>query len=703
MVSGVAQVQVFGSQKYAVRVQLDPTRSPRAGSASTRSQKALAQATSTCPRARSRARPGVHRPGQRPAHQRRRLPAAHRRLPQRRARPARAARPRHRQRGERQDRQLVQRRRARSSSRSSASPAPTPWRWSTRSRSLLPAFRAQLPASVKLDILFDRSQSIRESVHDVEFTLVLAIALVVLVIFLFLRNLSATLIPSLALPMSIVGTFAVMYLLGLQPGQPLADGADPAVGFVVDDAIVMLENIVRHMEMGEGRMEAALERLARDRLHHRLDDHLPGRRVHPRAVHGRAPRPAAPRVRGHHRRRHPRLRLRLADAHADAVQPLPAPRRTDGHGRLYRASERVFDGMLARTSGRSRSSCAHRGSRWSCLRAQLGATGVALRDHAEGFIPSEDTGQIFVFTEAAQDISFDSMVEHQQAVAAIVARDIPTSTASCRRSAPAAPTPCNTGPLFIALKPRAERGRHARTRSSRSCGRSSPVIPGMRVFPQILPSIRIGGQLTKSLYQFTLQGADLAELYRWAPELSKLRALPGFLDVTSDLQITSPQVRGRHRPRQGLGAGRDRRADRERALQRLRLPPGLDHLHADEPVPGDHGAPAGVPAGSRRALACSTSARSNGKPRPAATSRAPSSRARAGPAHRQAPRPAPRGHALVQPGPGVALGDAVARGEAGASRSCGCPRRSAPASRARPRRSSPRSRGLGLLLLAASS
>ena len=165
--------------------------------------------------------------------------------------------------------------------------------------------------------------SIRESVDDVKFTLLLTLALVVLVIFLFLRNVSATIIPSLALPMSIIGTFSVMYLLGYSLDNLSLMALTLSVGFVVDDAIVMLENIVRHMEMGKPPLQAAIDGSRRDRLHDPVDDALAGRGVHPAAVHGRHHRTPVPRIRRHHRRRDPGFGLRFAHADADALQPLP--------------------------------------------------------------------------------------------------------------------------------------------------------------------------------------------------------------------------------------------------------------------------------------------------------------------------------------------------------------------------------------------
>ena len=193
-------------------------------------------------------------------------------------------------------------------------------------KKLLPAFQAQMPASVSLNVLYDRSMSIRESVHDVKFTLLLTLALVMLVIFLFLRKLSATLIPSLAMPMSIVGTFAVMYLLEIQPRQPLAHGVDPGG---------RLRGGRRHRHAGEhrpahrngrGTGQGGFERLQGDRLHHRVHDPLAGGGLHPGSVHGRHPGPAVQRIRRHHRRGHSHFGGGLPDPHAHALQPFPEAR-----------------------------------------------------------------------------------------------------------------------------------------------------------------------------------------------------------------------------------------------------------------------------------------------------------------------------------------------------------------------------------------
>jgi HAE1 family hydrophobic/amphiphilic exporter-1 len=407
-------------------------------------------------------------------------------------------------------------------------------------RQVLPAFRAQLPAAVKLVTLYDRSVSIRESVRDVQVTLLLAIVLVVLVIFLFLRNLSATVIPSLAVPMSIVGTFAVMYVLGYTIDNISLMALTLSVGFVVDDAIVVLENIVRHMEHGVGRLQAALDgsreiaftivsmtlSLAAVFIPVLFMGGVVGRLLHEFAV----TIGVAVLVSG-------LVSLTLTPMACSRFLRPPGTSR----GRLYQASERVFDGMLRVYDRTLRVVLRHPGSMIAALAATLVATGIFFWVIPKGFIPTEDTGQIFAFTEAAQDISFDAMARKQQAVAEIVGRNPYVDSFFSGIGASGVSVVPNTGRLFIRLKPRSERpGAEQIVQELR---RQTAGVPGIAVYPQILPTIRIGGQLTKSLYQYTLQSGDLRELQRWAPVLlERIRALPGFVDVTSDLQLNSPQV-----------------------------------------------------------------------------------------------------------------------------------------------------------------
>src|SRR6266540_623200 len=407
-------------------------------------------------------------------------------------------------------------------------------------RKLLPVFRQQLPASVNLNVVYDRSVAIRESVHDVQFTLILTIALVVMVIFLFLRNLSATIIPSLAVPLSIVGTFAVMYGLGYTVDIISLMALTLCVGFVVDDAVVMLENIVRHMEAGEDRMTAALKgareigftilsmtlSLAAVFIPVLFMGGVVGRLLHEFAV----VITVAVLVSGF-------VSLTLTPMLCSRFLRPPSA----SHGRLYMASERFFAGML-RTYDRSlRWTLAHRRLTMAVMLLTFVLTAWLFVLIPKGFIPTEDTGQIFAFTEAAQDISFDAMKDKQRAAAAIVRQQPYVDQLMSSIGASTINVVPNTGRIFMRLKPRNERP--PADKIIDDLRPKLAAIPGFRVYPQNLPIIRIGGNLTKAVYQYTLQATDLQELYRWGPIVfDKMRTLPGFQDVNTDLQIRSPQV-----------------------------------------------------------------------------------------------------------------------------------------------------------------
>jgi HAE1 family hydrophobic/amphiphilic exporter-1 len=409
-------------------------------------------------------------------------------------------------------------------------------------KKLLPTFRKQLPPSANLAILYDRSESIRASVRDVRFTLLLTLVLVILVIFLFLRNLSATVIPSLALPLSIVGTFAVMYLLGYSLDNLSLMALTLSVGFVVDDAIVMLENIVRHMEMGEGRLEAALKgskEIGFTILSMTLSltavfipilfmGGIVGRLFHEFAV-----------TIG--------VAILVSGFVSLSLTPMLSGRFLKPHagekrGRLYQISERGFDGMLR---------VYERGLHWVLARRRLtmvfsalvlAATVVLFVKMPKGFLPSEDQSQIFGFTEAVQGISFQSMGEHQMEVAKVIQKDPNIEAFMSSYGSRGSINASNSGVVFIHLKPRSER-KLSVDQLIQELRPKLSKIPGIRVYLQNPPPIRIGGTLTKSLYQYTLQDADMNELYHYAPLLEqKMRQIPGFQDVTSDLQIANPQV-----------------------------------------------------------------------------------------------------------------------------------------------------------------
>jgi HAE1 family hydrophobic/amphiphilic exporter-1 len=410
-------------------------------------------------------------------------------------------------------------------------------------KTLLPQFRAALPASVNISILYDRSESIRQSVNDVQFTLLLTVCLVVLVIFLFLRNLSATVIPSLALPMSIIGTFAVMYLLGYSLDNLSLMALTLCVGFVVDDAIVMLENIVRHMEHGEPPMQAALNgsreigftiismtlSLAAVFIPVLFMSGILGRLLHEFAV----TIAVAVLVSGF-------VSLTLTPMLASRFVQSSHGRR---HNRLYTASERFFDGMFNTYDRTLQVVMGRRRTTLAVSFAVLIATGFLFVVIPKGFFPIEDTGQIFGITEAAQDISFDAMREHQLAVAKIVAADPNIADFMSSIGAAGSSATLNNGRIFMRLKPRSQR----RLRADRIIQELRPKlasVPGIQTYMQVPPLIRIGGMLTKALYQFSLQDTDTRELYQWAPlMMKKMAAVTNlFQDVTSDMQIANPQI-----------------------------------------------------------------------------------------------------------------------------------------------------------------
>ncbi len=409
-------------------------------------------------------------------------------------------------------------------------------------RELLPTFLVQMPASINLNVLYDRSESIRHSIEDVQFTLYLSIILVVLVIFLFLRNLSATIIPSLALPASIIGTFAVMYLLGYSLNNLSLMALTLSVGFVVDDAIVMLENIVRHMEMGKGAMQAAFDgsreigftiismtlSLVAVFIPLLFMGGILGRLLHEFAV-----------TIG--------VAILVSGLVSLTLSPMLCsrfltPSRAIRRGRVYTASERFYEGMRQAYEDSLKWVLRHQRATLLGSFLFVMATAYLFVIIPKDFIPSQDTGQITATTEAAQGISFESMVEHQMAVAEVV-RQEPEVEAFMSAAGATGFTPMgNTGRLMIRLKPREERTLDA-DEVIQKLRRKVAQVPGIQVFLRNPPAIQIGGRVTKGQYQYTLQGPDMKELYYWAPLVEeKLKELPGLQDVSSDLQISNPEV-----------------------------------------------------------------------------------------------------------------------------------------------------------------
>jgi len=403
-------------------------------------------------------------------------------------------------------------------------------------KALLPQLRAEIPPSVNLKIAFDASESIKGSIHDVEFTLVLTVCLVVMVIFVFLRNLSATLIPGVAVPLSIVGTFAAMYLLGYSLNNLSLMALTLSVGFVVDDAIVMLENIVRYMEMGKGRMEAAM--LASKEIGFTIVSMtlslvavfipvlfmggIVGRLLHEFSVTIT-------------------VAILISGFVSLSFTPMLGSRflrysHTGRHGRLYGALEAGHRALASAYDYTLKKVLHHQFATLMAGFLLLGGTLYLFFTMPTGFIPSQDSGFCFGIGMAGQDISFDSMAKHLRAVAEIVQQDPNV------RDTGTFVMGGNQGGFFAQMKPRSER----KLTVDQIIGELRPkiaAVPGIMVFIQNPPPITVSGQFSTSVYQMTLQSANLKEIYAWVnPLMQKMRTLPGFLDVNSDLQIASPQV-----------------------------------------------------------------------------------------------------------------------------------------------------------------
>jgi HAE1 family hydrophobic/amphiphilic exporter-1 len=405
-------------------------------------------------------------------------------------------------------------------------------------KALVPVFEAQLPASIQLHVLLDRSVSIRNSVSDVQFTLMITAILVVLVIFIFLRNVTATIIPALALPVSVIGTFAGMKLFGFSIDNLSLMALTLSVGFVVDDAIVMLENIVRHIEKGERVIDAAFKG-SREIAFTILSITLSLVAVFipvlfMGGVVGRVFREFAVTI---------SLTILISGFVSLTLTPmlcsrlLKPVRHDEHHNVFYRASEGGFNAIF-------------RGYRWALtlvMRWRLVTLCVALLSLPlaiylyvivpKGFFPSEDTGQIVGFTEAAQDTSVQAMADHQLAVANLIREDANVDDVNAAIGAVGSSPSINTGRLFIQLKPREKRKLSA-DQVIQELRPKLAHIPGVNTYLQSLQNINLGGRLAKSAYQYTLQDSDTDELYRFAQIMqSGMAQLPGVLDVNSDLQL----------------------------------------------------------------------------------------------------------------------------------------------------------------------
>ena len=406
-------------------------------------------------------------------------------------------------------------------------------------KALLPSFQKQLPAAVSLNILFDTSVPIKASFEDAKFTLLLTLVLVVFVIFVFLRNFSATVIPSLALPMSIIGTFTVLYVLNYSLDNLSLMALTLAIGFVVDDAIVMLENIVRHMEMGKDRLQAALDGS------HEVGFTIVSMTLSLAAVFlpvlfmggivGRLFREFAVTI---------GVAVLVSGLISLTLTPMLCsrflrPSATMHHGRLYAVTERGFQAML-RFYDRTLRRVLQRGrSTLLVSLVVLIATGFLFKVIPKGFLPSEDRSQIRVQVEGAENISYRAMFQHQQALASVVQKD---PNIEAFMSSAGGMSGGNAGRMFVRLKPRSQR-RLSVDEVIQELRPKLASVPGVRAYAQNPPVIQVGGRTSKSQYQYTLLGPDTDALYHYAGLLQdRMRDIPGIQDLTSDMQLKNPEL-----------------------------------------------------------------------------------------------------------------------------------------------------------------
>ena len=409
--------------------------------------------------------------------------------------------------------------------------------------------------------MFDRSISIRESVNDANFTMLLALILVVIAIFLFLHNLRSVIIPTIALPLSIVGTFAFMYLFGFSIDNMSLMALTLAMGFVVDDAIVVLENITRHMEKGEGKIAACINgtkeigftivsmtlSLMAVFIPILFMSGILGKLLHELAVVittaillsgiiSITVTPMLCNVFLKDRHCEERSDEAISGQHAEIATASLTPRNDD-----LPLTEKAFEYVKQKYGSSLKTVVEHSKTTMLIFLLVIIATAYLFGKVRKGFMPDSDTGQILVFTEAAQTISFDAMVKEQQQVSDVLLKNPNIDSFFSAVGVSGRNSAVNQGTIFISLKPRDQRiGADEVIDQLRS---KLDHLVGLRVYIQNVPTITIGGQATKSQYHDTMQGLDQDELFNFTPKLKdKLARMPGFIDVTSDLQIAQPQT-----------------------------------------------------------------------------------------------------------------------------------------------------------------
>jgi hydrophobe/amphiphile efflux-1 (HAE1) family protein len=409
-----------------------------------------------------------------------------------------------------------------------------------RVKEMLPVLQASIPAAVQVSIISDRTETIRASVADVQFTLLLTVALVVMVIFLFLRNFWATIIPAVTVPLSLIGTFAGLYALGYSLDNLSLMALSISVGFVVDDAVVVIENIVRHMEDGASPTEAALKgageigftivSITLSLIAVFIPLFLMGGYV------GLLFREFAVTV---------SVSLVLSLVISLTLTPMMCARllkpESKQHGWLYRFFERGFDNLLGAYEAGLKIVLRHRFVTLMTMLGTIALTGYLYVIIPKGFFPQQDTGLIIGLSEAAQDISFEAMAERQQALLNAILQDPAVASVGSAVGAGGGNTTVNAGRVYIALKPQNQRVPvdQVIARLRTNLGK----IQGMTLYMQAAQDITIGGRVSKTQYQYTLDDADPGELNHWsALFLDRIRAIPGIVDVTTDQLNAGPML-----------------------------------------------------------------------------------------------------------------------------------------------------------------
>ena len=412
-------------------------------------------------------------------------------------------------------------------------------------KALLPVLKAQMPAAVDATIFFDRAQGIRDSVHDVKITLGLTLVLVILVIFMFLRNVSATTIPSLALPMSLMGTFAVMHMLDYSLDNLSLMALTLAVGFVVDDAIVMLENIVRHMEMGKPPMQAALDGAAE------IGFTIISMTASLTAVFipllfmggivGRLFREFAVTI---------AVAILVSGFVSLTLTPMLGAHFLNekslhgSHNFLFDGFEKLYQRVLKLYTSSLGWVMQHRPVVLVFSAVTLFVAGVMFTQVKKGFFPSEDQGILRGSTEGIQGIGFEDMRDKMMALAVIGHQnpDVAAESYAIASGYGGSSSTVNSGRITFRLKPRKERKLSA-DELVPVLGSALRAVPGIATYVVNTPTIQIGGRASKGQYQYTMTGGNLPSLYKAAQAMeAKMHDINGIVDVTTDLQIANPQA-----------------------------------------------------------------------------------------------------------------------------------------------------------------